>query len=201
MDDYKKIVDEKLCLREYLDDSQREEFYSVISEYLKNRSSMDALAKNLDELNDFFRKLNYDYISEITVIKNWSAIIHTDKNDLFYKYLVMARILNKDTFESIRDDELLNHGKDFMTSIRLLYARVRYLDAHPELVGGSFITRRKTLKITNEEFLNSYNISKDALLQLFPWNREALELVLSWEENSEILANLETVGVARSGGR
>ncbi len=197
-EDFKNVLEEKLQVSVYLNTKEQEEFYKIILEYLQNRSSLAYFAQNLDELLEFFKTLGYDTKSVIAVIKKWPAIIHTDKNHLFYKYLIMGRVVDE-TLESIRDDALLNHAKDFMISTSLLYARVKYLEDNPQVLRDNIINRRKVITTTNKEFVVSYGIDKNSLLENYPFNREALEEVLLWDENQEIQKNLLEIGRARRG--
>ena len=187
-EDFKNVLEEKLQVSIYLNTKEQEEFYKIILEYLQNRSSLAYFAQNLDELLEFFKTLGYDTKSVIAVIKKWPAIIHTDKNHLFYKYLIMGRVVDEN-HESIRDDALLNHAKDFMISTNLLYARVKYLEDNPQVLRDNII----------KEFVVSYGIDKSSLLENYPFNREALEEVLLWDENQEIQENLLEIGRARRG--
>ena len=192
-EDFRNILEEKLQVGIYLNSQEQAEFYQIISEYLQNRSSLSYFSQNLDELIKFFNTLGYDTKSVIEVIKKWPAIIHADKNHLFYKYLIMGKVVNENN-ESIRDDSLLNHAKDFMISTNLLYARVKYLIDNPQVLRDNIINRRKVITTTNKEFVISYNIDKNSLLENYPFNREALEEVLLWEENQKICQNLYETG-------
>lgn len=197
-EDFRNILEEKLQVSIYLNPQEQAEFDQIILKYLQNRSSLSYFAQNLDELINFFNTLGYDTKSVIEVIKKWPAIIHADKNHLFYKYLIMGKVVNENR-ESIRDDALLNHAKDFMISTNLLYARVKYLIDNPQVLRDNIINRRKVITTTNKEFVISYNIDKNSLLENYPFNREALEEVLLWEENQKICQNLYETGRARHG--
>ena len=193
-----KILEEKLFLSSFLDEKKCVEFYQMISNYLKNRSSLETFAKNLDDLKDLYEILNIDHKSMLNSIMIWPAIIHANKQELLYKYLVSTTVVDSKGF-SARKDILINHPKWFMISLSLLYARVMFFlnEESNNVTRKSTITSRKVFRVTNDEFLISYGLTKEKLIQKYPINEEGLKDILSWEENREIAENLKERNIVR----
>ncbi len=196
--DVMKILEEKLFLSSFLDEKKCVEFYQMISNYLKNRSSLETFAKNLDDLKDLYEILNIDHKSMLNSIMIWPAIIHANKQELLYKYLVSTTVVDSKGF-SARKDILINHPKWFMISLSLLYARVMFFlnEESNNVTRKSTITSRKVFRVTNDEFLISYGLTKEKLIQKYPINEEGLKDILSWEENREIAENLKERNIVR----
>ena len=196
--DVMKILEEKLFLSSFLDEKKCVEFYQMISNYLKNRSSLETFAKNLDDLKDLYEILNIDHKSMLNSIMIWPAIIHANKQELLYKYLVSTTVVDSKGF-SARKDILINHPKWFMISLSLLYARVMFflIEESNNVTRKSTITSRKVFRVTNDEFLISYGLTKEKLIQKYPINEEGLKDILSWEENREIAENLKERNIVR----
>ena len=83
-------IDEKLFLLEHLTKDECVKFREKIEKYLNNRSSKETFFKNLDGTVEFLEKIGLNYHEIIMCIFNWPSIIHSDKNDLLYKYLVLG---------------------------------------------------------------------------------------------------------------
>lgn len=103
--------------------------YEQVEDYLKELrfSSEETFNTYLLDLKDFFYRIGYSYEDAVEVIINWPSIIHTAKNELFYKYLILGKVVNSDTLECDRDNILKNHPKDFITSPKVMYARIKWL--------------------------------------------------------------------------
>lgn len=194
----KQMLEEKLFLSSFLDEKEKERFYQAINSYLKNRSSIETVAKNLDELKDLYEILSIDYKSMLNSIVVWPAIIHTNKQDLLYKYLISDVVVNSEGIK-VRDDILINHPKWFMTSLSLIYARVMFFlnEESNSVTRKNNITSKKIFRITNDEFLETYGITKEKLITNFPISEEGLLEILSWEENKEIYENLKERNIVK----
>ncbi len=193
-----QILEEKLFLSSFLDEKKCNEFYQTISNYLKNRSSLETFAKNLDELKDLYEILSIDYKSMLNSIVVWPAIIHANKQELLYKYLVSAAVVDSYGI-CARKDILINHPKWFMTSLSLIYARVMFFlnEESNNVTRKNEITSRKIFRITNDDFLKSYGLNKEELIKKYPINEEGLKNILSWEENTEIYEKLKERNITK----
>lgn len=193
-----KILEEKLFLSSFLDEKKCDEFYQMISNYLKNRSSLETFAKNLDDLKDLYEILNIDHKSMLNSIMVWPAIIHANKQELLYKYLVSTTVVDSKGF-SARKDILINHPKWFMTSLSLIYARVMFFlnEESNNVTRKNEITSRKIFRITNDDFFKSYGLTKEELIKKYPINEEGLKNILSWEENTEIYEKLKERNITK----
>ena len=141
-------IDEKLFLLEHLTKDECVKFREKIEKYLNNRSSKETFFKNLDGTVEFLEKIGLNYHEIIMCIFNWPSIIHSDKNDLLYKYLVLGIPKRYNLSDIDRDDILVNHPKDLMTGIDTVYARIMFFlsEESKDVTRKNVITRRKLLK-------------------------------------------------------
>ena len=192
-EDLKKVLNDKLFLEQFLDEKEIEKFYAMISHYLLNRSTKDTFLKNIDETISFFELVGVDYRDMLISMMNWPAIIHSNKEELFIKFLMLANVVSFRAGELARYNILINHPKDLMTGIDTIYARLCYLQTeHAKvLLRNEGLTRRKILKVTHTEFEEMYKINKEELLSKFPFTKEALKDIMSWESNREFVEKYE----------
>lgn len=190
----KSILEEKLFIKEFLSHQDEEKFFEIMGKYLLNRSTVETFLTNLDETIQFYEIVGVSYDKMLLSIMKWPAIIHADKNDLFYKYLLAACISNVDNGECDRENILISHPKDFMTGFDTLYGRIMFLRSGIYNLRTEYITRRKVLKTTNGEFEEIYGISKDELLKSYPINENIIEMIKKWDENKELVEKYDSKG-------
>ena len=190
INDYIKLMlEEHLHLSQYLNEKQKNNFYQKMNIYLNTRISEDTFINELVDLIELFNDIEIFLPDIITAIYNEPSLLHANKIDLFYKYLLLAKVVSKDTNQTVRKDIFVNHPKDLRVSLPVLYARIKYLE-NLGLVRTEGITRRKVLKITHEEFNASYvedNSLKNKfdLINLYPFDEAAIEDILSWPDNEK----------------
>ena len=192
-DELKRILNEKLFLEQFLNKDEIDKFYAMISHYLLNRSTQETFLKNIDETISFYELVGVDYRDMLISMMNWPAIIHSNKEELFIKFLLLANVVSWRTGELARYNILINHPKDLMTGIDTIYSRLCYLQSeHAKiLLRNEGLTRRKILKVTHNEFEEMYKINKEELLSKFPVTPEAIKEIMSWESNREFVEKYE----------
>ena len=192
-DELKRILNEKLFLEQFLNKDEIDKFYAMISHYLLNRSTQETFLKNIDETISFYELVGVDYRDMLISMMNWPAIIHSNKEELFIKFLLLANVVSWRTGELARYNILINHPKDLMTGVDTVYARLCYLQSENAkiLLRNEGLTRRKILKVTHNEFEEMYKISKEDLLSRYPFTSEALNEVMRWESNREFVEKYE----------
>ena len=192
-EDLKNILKEKLFLEQLLDEREIEKFYAMVSHYLLNRSTQETFLKNIDATIEFFELVGVDYRDMLISMMNWPAIIHSNKEELFIKFMLLSDVVSFRTGELARYNILINHPKDLMTGIDTIYARLCYLQSeHAKvLLRNEGLTRRKILKVTHSEFEDMYKISKEDLLSQYPFTGDALNEIKSWESNREFVEKYE----------
>ena len=192
-EDLKNILKEKLFLEQFLDEREIEKFYAMVSHYLLNRSTQETFLKNIDATIEFFELVGVDYRDMLISMMNWPAIIHSNKEELFIKFMLLSDVVSFRTGELDRYNILINHPKDLMTGIDTIYARLCYLQSeHAKvLLRNEGLTRRKILKVTHSEFEDMYKISKEDLLSQYPFTGDALNEIKSWESNREFVEKYE----------
>lgn len=192
-EDLKNILKEKLFLEQFLDEREIEKFYAMVSHYLLNRSTQETFLKNIDATIEFFELVGVDYRDMLISMMNWPAIIHSNKEELFIKFMLLSDVVSFRTGELARYNILINHPKDLMTGIDTIYARLCYLESeHAKvLLRNEGLTRRKILKVTHSEFEDMYKISKEDLLSQYPFTGDALNEIKSWESNREFVEKYE----------
>lgn len=192
-EDLKNILKEKLFLEQFLDEREIEKFYAMVSHYLLNRSTQETFLKNIDATIEFFELVGVDYRDMLISMMNWPAIIHSNKEELFIKFMLLSDVVSFRTGELARYNILINHPKDLMTGIDTIYARLCYLQSEDAkvLLRNEGLTRRKILKVTHSEFEDMYKISKEDLLSQYPFTVDALNEIKSWESNREFVEKYE----------
>lgn len=118
------------------------------------------------------------------------SLLHSDKNDVFWRILILGKVNDSKTGTSSRETYLIQNPRILRISQDVMYARIKYLESD---VGRQYLrkdgplTIRQIIKVTHKEFQDSYGISKDMLLYMYPFNSEAQLDVISWEENKKLL--------------
>lgn len=185
----KNILEDRLFVKEYLTPELEIKFYEIIFNYLKNRTAVETFDNNLRDTVSFYEIVGVSYPDMIKSIMNWPSIIHADKNELFKKYLLLALVVNSEDNSCDRDNIIVNHPKDLMTGFDTIYARIMHLSklsSEGEL-RTERITRRKLFKITNSEFEQSYGLSKEDLLRIYPVNGMVFEVLKQHNLNKELV--------------
>lgn len=193
-EELRNVLEEKLFIKEFLSPEDEKRFFEIMAKYLLNRSTIETFLKNLDETIKFYEIVGVSYDKMLMSIMKWPAIIHADKDDLFYKYLLLACISNINTGECDRENILIEHPKDFMTGFDTLYGRIMFLQSGSVNLKNEYITRRKVLKTTNVEFEEIYGISKNELLKRYPLGNSVIEKIKSWDVNKELVKEYESKG-------
>lgn len=187
---YEEVVsylNERLDLREFLSPLQIEKFYLIIAKYLTNRTTLETFKANFEETLDFYSSLDISLGDALSSIMKWPSVMHANKEELFKKYLLLAKVVDASTGEPVRDDVIINHPKDLMTGFELMYARTMFfLNPELDMVRNNNITRRKLIKTTNDEFEQIYGISKADILSRYPVPENILDILLSWDENGKV---------------
>jgi len=178
-----------------------DDFYSVLDKYLENRSKEETFLKNLVEL----RNLLYDFgLSErevIDAIKLNPSYIHANKVELVVKFYLLGKVVDSENNNSVRNEIIVRKGKFLRTNYNVIYARIKhlmFLRENFEILRSETITARKIFKLTNEEFETSYGMSRDGLLNAYPFTTQTLDEIKNWPENKQILNDYEEKRNARS---
>ena len=192
----KEFLNKTLKLAENLSLDEEQEFYSVINEYLTNRSKIETLQHNLIDLIELLKDYNLSDYEIILAIKNNPSYIHTDKVELAIKFMLAAKVADKNLDgEDNRKNLIINKGKYFRINYNLIYARIKWLlklqEEENSILRNNDITVRKVFKITNEEFKNTYEITKEELLQQFPFTVSSLQEIKAWDENLRLIEEIQ----------
>lgn len=169
-------------------------FYNSIIEYIKSvRRCVDTFYKNVDEIIELFIACGYDNDQIMQILSKEPSILHENKNDIFYRILILGKVFYPKDESCVRDSYLLQNPRILRTSQEVMYARIKYLESsegRSHLRHNNYLTNRQITKATHKEFQNSYGISKDELLKKYPFDTDALLDIVSWPENKEILDNI-----------
>lgn len=195
MNTYEEVInylDNRLIIEEYLNPLEVAEFYAVIAKYLENRITLDKFISNFEETIKFFDIIGLSLKDMLKAIVNWPAIMHSSKDELLKKYLLLGVVSEYTNFN--REELLINHPKDFITSFDLVYARVNYFMSFNSkcVTRKDEITRRKLFKATNKEFEDMYKVSKDDLFKMYPVRADIFDILINCRENKEIKSNYES---------
>lgn len=189
-------LEKYLNITNYYTSEELEKYYAKIDSYLRIRIDENVFLKNLIEKTIFFRSLGYSLEDISKMIYNFPSLLHMDKREVLIKYLLLGKIVVSNTLVCDRDDIILNHTKDLICGKELLYARIMFFLTVDDInQRKNEITRRKTLKITSNEFFNTYRIDKQKLLKLFPFNSASMKIICSWKENEDVMKKLFDNGI------
>lgn len=182
----KQILDNILNLTKNLNDVELEQFYMIMENYLKSRSLIETVFYNLNMLKSCLEEEGLDEKEIIYAIMNNPSYIHADKADLSLCFAIISVIQDSKTGNYMKDDIIINNGKLLRGNASLLYARVKHImhliDTEDPILRNKYITIRKVLKITNQEFENTYKMSKEDLLSRYPFVFGSIEEINSWNE-------------------
>lgn len=173
------------------DNAQSHEFYNVLVEYIRNlRASVDTFKINVSEIIQLFTKCGYSNEEIIFMLTKEPSLLHSDKNDIFWRILILGKVIDFKTGKSVRNTYMIYNPRILRISQDVMYARIKYLESDEGkqfLKSDCSITLRKIVKSTHSEFESSYHISKQLLLSSYPFDNDAQLDVISWDENKELL--------------
>ncbi len=199
------------------DEKQAEDFCDELMNYITSsrrakssfENDVENSIKTLSELNyslnDIIRmislsELNYSLNDIIRMISLTPTILHLNKNDLFWRYLLFEKIIDTKTGLSIRNELIIEKPQFFRTSQEILYARIKYLESEE---GKSYrrkkdyLTVKQIIKTSHKEFEDSYHIAKDELLKKYPFDNAAQLEVIEWPENKSFLSSIYEKGTSK----
>lgn len=178
------------------EDSQK--LYVSLVNYVKTvRRNVETFKKNVSEIIELFSMCGYSNEDIIKIIGEEPSLLHANKNDVFWRLLVLGKVIDRKSGLSARKQAFIEKPQMLRTSQAVTYARIKYLESKRGkefLRTDDVLTIRKITKITNNEFATSYGIEKEELLKMYPFNNKAQLDVVSWEENEDILNNIYNKG-------
>ena len=182
------ILNKKLNLNEILNEDEKDNFINAINKYFStNRVTFEYFIKRLDRFIILYTYILHFTIKDvIKAIISSPTVIHEDTEDLFLKYLILAKMDNLDNMSG-RDDVFINHPKDLRIGINNLYGRLMFLLSDNGITRNDNITRKKLLTITNDNWETTYKITKEQLINKYPLSKENIEEIKNWEENKNLL--------------
>lgn len=169
-------------------------FYNVMVSYIETvRRDINTFKNNVDEILDVFLKCGYDNDEIIQILTKEPSLLHSDKHDIFWRILILGKVYDTQTNMSVRESYLIQNPRILRTSQAVTYARIMYLESEEGKVylrKESNPTARQVTKLTHSEFEGSYHISKEELINKYPFDNKAQLDIVSWYENKEILDNI-----------
>lgn len=188
-----------ICDKFSIDDQEKYTlFYNSMIEYIKTvRREIESFKKNVDEIIGTFSKLGYDNSQIIEILTKEPSLLHADKDALFWRMLVLGKVYDSKTNSCVRNDYVVMNPRILRTSHEVMYARIKYLESdegRAKLRKTGFFTIRQIIKNTNEEFRYSYDVDKNTLLRLYPFDNVAQLDIVSWPENKQLLENIYNSG-------
>ena len=187
--DYQKTLNEKLLLNEYLNTEEIKTFYEAIDKFLSRKKiNMAAFIRRLDETLELLKFLDFEYYDCLKIIAHYPSIVQANKKDYFTKYLILASLgINEETKQEYRNEIMIEHSKYMIIGHKTLYARFRFLENR----GSKYLTRYYLLKMTNQEFHNTFRLANDELIAKYPFNDDAFNYLLKMPENKKFEAKVK----------
>ncbi len=188
-----------ICDKFTINDLEKfKKFYSVMIEYIKKvRRNVPTFCENVNQIIELLDNCNYDNDQIIEMLTKEPSLLHANKNDLFWRILILGKVHDTKNGGTGRDVYLVQNPRILRISQDLMYSRIKYLESD---IGKQYLrkdqnpTVRQITKITNEEFKNSYGIDKDILIKTYPFDNNAQLDVVSWKENKELLNSIYNKG-------
>ena len=169
-------------------------FYNAMVSYIKTvRRDINTFKFNVDEVLDVFIKCGYNNDQIIEILTKEPSLLHSDKLDIFWRLLLFGKVYDTQTNKSVRESYLIQNPRILRISQDVIYARIKYLesdDGKLYLRKENNPTARQVTKLTHNEFKNSYHITKEDLINKYPFDDKAQLEVVSWPENMELLDNI-----------
>lgn len=173
------------------DDELSKDFCNVMIVYIKNvRRSVATFERNVAEIIELFSTCGYTNDQIMEILSKEPSLLHADKNDVFWRILILGKVYDVKTGTYSRDSYLIHNPRILRASQDVTYARIKYLESDVGRVylrKDGVLTVRQITKVTNDEFKNSYGVGKDELLLMYPFDNEAQLDVISWPENKKLL--------------
>ncbi len=198
----KKLTDEEqleiinfICDKFSIDDKEKyEKFYFTLINYVKNvRRKLDTFKNNINDVIELFISCGYNNNQIIDILTIEPSLLHSDKNSIFWRLLLLGKIYETSNNMCVRDEYIIVNPRILRISQDVMYARIKYLESDEikfKLRKTDFLSVRQIVKNTHKEFKDSYGIDKDTLLALYPFDKKAQLEVISWHENKELLDNI-----------
>ncbi len=184
----KKYLEKRLNLKKYYNSKQIDEFYDSLDKYvIKRKIYLNDLTDCLDEGLDYLNLLGFNFAESIEIFKNYPPIIHVNKRDFLTKYLLLACLKEKDG-TLIRKEIVLYNPKYLIIGLKTLYARYKFF---LEQQRSKYLTKYYLLKMTNQEFKNTFDLGMDEVIETYPFDETVIKEFLDWPENKEIKENIE----------
>ncbi len=182
------ILDKKLNLNKILKEEEKNNFINAINKYFStNRVTFDYFIKHLDRFIILYTYiLHFNLKDVINAITSSPTVIQEETEELFLKYLILAKMDNVGNIQG-RDDVFINHPKDLRIGINNLYGRLMFLLSGNGITRNDNISRKKLLTMTNDNWETTYKITKEQLINKYPLNKENIEEIKNWEENKNLL--------------
>lgn len=187
----KDILNYILNKFELKNDKKSHDFYNSLVLYIQTvRRDISTFCKNIDDSLELFAKCGYDNDQIMKMLTNEPSLLHANKYDLFWRILILGKVIDVQTGEDVRQLYMINNPRILRTSQNITYARIKYLESDEgkmKVRRARGLTSRQITKVTHTEFFESYGISKEELLNKYPFNNDAQLEVISWPENKEFL--------------
>lgn len=188
-DSIQKILEERLNFESCFNLQETNEFINSIQQYLKRKEmTVKTFLRRMDETLELFDFLGFNYYESLTAIKNYPSIVQANKKDYFTKYLILGSLgIDENNNEEYRKEIVIEHPKYLITSHKTLYARFKFLLEK----STKYLTKYYLLKITNQDFYNTFNIHNDDLIAKYPFNDAAFEEILKLPENAKYFNKIQ----------
>lgn len=190
----KRILEEKLNISYWLNLDSQNDFFKKIYSYIQPRiRNKDILNYYFDETIIFLQELDFSQEEIITTLYNSPSFLQSNKQDMFAKFLMLAPLLDKNSFQPLRKSIMIDSPKHLVRSTASIYARMNFLLNK----GLEYITKWNVLKMTNKEFEERFHIKNEELMTMYPYDELKISELLEWPGNEEIK---ETIHSNTNGG-
>lgn len=183
------------------DEQEAKKISGELEQYIANsRRKESSFENDVLQLISTLSELQYSLNDIIAIISKTPSILHLNKNDIFWRYLLFEKIIDTKSGKSIRESLIIEKPEYFRTSQQTLYARIKHLESDAGMAyrrNKDFITVRQVIKASNQEFETSYRISKEQLEKKYPFDTNAMQDIIQWPKNKELLDSIFKKGVSK----
>lgn len=178
-----KILKERLNFKSCFNSQETNEFINSVQEYLKRKEmNVNTFLRRIDETLELFNFLDFNYHDTLVTIMHYPSIVQANKKDYLTKYLILGSLgIDEENNEEYRKEIMVEHTKYLIIGHKNLYARYKFLVQK----STKYLTRYYLLKMTNQEFYNTFKMNSDELIKQYPFNDVAFEEILKLPENEK----------------
>ena len=158
---------------------------------LNTNLDIKEIFNKLAEVREFFSLIGMEPYRWMDAFLTDPNILQNNFEELYIKYLLLAKVIDEETKELVRDELVINNSDILTLSPEFFYARIAFLmsDETKNTLDNGEITLSDVLR-SSHNFSLTYSKNETQLYTEYPFHKqnedEVLEELFSWEENHSL---------------